>query len=133
MDSVRKPRGSLEIRTLAMPKDTNPNGDIFGGWVLSQMDIAGGTAAFARAGGRVATVAVDSMTFHRPVSVGDVLNCYAEVIRVGRSSLAVRIEAWSERRHTGEMLLVTEGTFTFVAIGEDRRPRPVDPPATATV
>lgn len=130
MNEARTPRGDLQIRTVAMPADTNPNGDIFGGWVLSQMDVAGGTAAAQRAGGRVATVAVDAMKFHLPVRVGDVLCCYADTIRVGRTSMTIRIEAWAIRRDTprGSRQLVTEGTFTYVAIDENRRPRPVDAP-----
>jgi acyl-CoA thioesterase YciA len=113
------------VRTLAMPADANPAGDIFGGWVLSQMDIAGGIAAYGRARGRVATVAIDAMTFHRPVSIGDVVCCYAEIKRIGHSSLTVGIEAWVIDRANESTMLVTEGTFTYVAIGEDRRPRPV--------
>jgi len=114
------------LRTLAMPADTNPAGDIFGGWLLSQMDIAGGIAAKQRSRGRVATVAVDSMTFHKPVFVGDVLCCYANIERVGNTSLTIRLQAWVIREaHAGERVKVTEGLFTFVAIGEDRRPRSV--------
>lgn len=123
----RAPKGDLQIRTVAMPADANPNGDIFGGWVLSQMDIAGGVAAQQRAGGRVATVAVDAMTFHRPVFIGDILCCYTTIERVGRTSMTIRIEAWAQRRDHNPRVLVTEGTYTFVAIDETRRPRPVDP------
>ena len=126
-DSARAPQGDLQIRTVAMPADANPNGDIFGGWVLSQMDIAGGVAAQQRAGGRVATVAVDAMTFHRPVFIGDILCCYTTIERVGRTSMTIRIEAWAQRRDPSPRVLVTEGTYTFVAIDETRRPRPVDP------
>lgn len=125
--SERAPHGDLQIRTVAMPADANPNGDIFGGWVLSQMDIAGGVAAQQRAGGRVATVAVDAMTFHRPVFIGDILCCYTAIERVGRTSITIRIEAWAQRRDHSPRVLVTEGTYTFVAIDENRRPRPVDP------
>jgi acyl-CoA thioesterase YciA len=113
------------VRTLAMPADTNPSGDIFGGWVLAQMDIAAGTVAFARAKGRVATVALDGMAFHQPVMVGDVVSCYAQVARVGRSSITLHVEAWAKRGRTGEEIKVTEGRFTCVAIDEDRKPRPV--------
>ncbi len=120
-----QPRGDLAIRTLAMPADANPNGDIFGGWVLSQMDIAGGVAASQRAGGRVATVAVEAMTFHRPVYIGDVLCVYAEIKRVGRTSIAIDLEAWALRGRIGDRVKVTEGLFTFVAIDADGRPRPV--------
>lgn len=120
------PEGEPAIRTVAMPADTNPNGDIFGGWVLSQMDIAGGTAAWQRAKGRTATVAIDSMTFHRPVKVGDVVSIYTRVLGVGRTSMRIFIEAWSRSRE-GEMSKVTSATFIYVAIGPDGRPRPVDP------
>ena len=116
------------VRTLAMPADTNPSGDIFGGWLLAQMDIAAGMVAFTRARGRIATVAVDAMTFHQPVLVGDIVSCYAEVVRVGRSSMTLQVEAWARRGHTGEEIKVTEAKFTFVAIDENRRPRPVPPP-----
>jgi acyl-CoA thioesterase YciA len=115
------------VRTLAMPADTNPSGDIFGGWVLAQMDIAAGTVAFARAKGRVATVALDGMAFHQPVMVGDIVSCYAQVARVGRSSITLHVEAWAKRGRTGEEIKVTEGRFTCVAIDEDRKPRPVPP------
>ncbi|MEO3430012.1 acyl-CoA thioesterase [Pelagibius sp. CAU 1746] len=125
-----KPRGGLSTRTLAMPADANPNGDIFGGWVLSQMDIAAGIAAGARARGRVATVAVDAMVFHLPVYVGDVLGTYTEVIRVGRTSMAIHVEAWALRGSISasgpnEHVRVTQGTFTLVAIDDNGRPRPV--------
>ena len=119
------PRGTLATQTIAMPADTNPAGDIFGGWLLSQMDLAGAVVAWERAGGRVATVAVDSMSFHLPVYVGDVVSCYGEVVRVGRTSLSVRVEAWALRRGVGERHRVTQGVFTYVALGEDRQPRPV--------
>lgn len=124
-DELRMPRGELQIRTLAMPADANPNGDIFGGWLLAQMDVAGGIFASQRARGRVATVAIDAMAFHLPVYIGDVLCCYAELERVGRTSMAVHIEAWVIRRDARRRVLVTEGRFTYVAIGDDRRPRPV--------
>ncbi len=123
--SESQPRGDLAIRTLAMPADANPNGDIFGGWVLAQMDIAGGVTASQRAQGRVATVAVEAMTFHRPVYIGDVLCVYAEVKRIGRTSIAIDLEAWALRGRIGDRVKVTEGLFTFVAIDADGRPRPV--------
>ncbi len=113
------------MRTLAMPADTNPSGDIFGGWLLSQMDIAAGTVAYQRAKGRVATVAVDAMTFHKPVYVGDVVSCYAEVVRVGRTSITLQVEVWATRGRTGADIKVTEGRFTCVALDEAGRPRPV--------
>jgi acyl-CoA thioesterase YciA len=121
-----QPRGELAIRTLAMPADTNPSGDIFGGWVMAQMDVAGGTAAAQRAGGRVATVAVDGFIFHKPVYVGDILCCYTEVVRVGNTSIAIRIEAWALRyRDVNNRVKVTEGIFTFVALDETGKKRPV--------
>ena len=108
-----------------MPADTNPNGDIFGGWLLSQMDLAGGSVASQRARGRVVTVALTSMTFHLPVRVGDEVSCFGEVEKVGRSSITVRVETWTRRRDGGETVTVTHGTFTYVAIDADGRPRPV--------
>ncbi len=120
------PTGEPVLRTLAMPADVNVNGDIFGGWVLSQMDIAAGIVAGARARGRVATVAIDAMKFIRPVRVGDVLSIYGHVSRVGRSSMAIPIEAWVLRDRVGAREKVTEATFTYVAIDPEGRPRPVD-------
>lgn len=124
-------RGELTLRTLAMPADMNANGDIFGGWVLSQMDIASGIIAGQRAEGRVTTVAVDAMKFIRPVKVGDVLCIYARVERVGRTSMGIAIEAFVLRgRHRGkdaEREKVTEALFTYVAIDEDGKPRVVPP------
>jgi len=121
-----QPRGTLAIRQLAMPADTNPNGDIFGGWLMSQMDIAGGITAFSRARGRVATVAVDTMTFHRPVKVGDVLCCYTDVVRVGTTSITVAVEAWVlNQQDPDNRAKVTEGTFTYVAIDDSGNKRPV--------
>jgi acyl-CoA thioesterase YciA len=125
-DPERPPEGEPAIRAIAMPADTNPNGDIFGGWLMAQMDLAGGSTAWRRAGGRTATVAVDSMTFHRPVKVGDEVSIYTRVIGVGRTSMRIFIEAW-RRSRAGEMSKVTSATFIYVAIGEDGRPRPVDP------
>jgi acyl-CoA thioesterase YciA len=119
------PHRDPAVRTLAMPADTNPSGDIFGGWVLAQMDIAAGTVAYARARGRVATVAIDAMTFHKPIHVGDLVSCYAEVIRVGRTSITMRVEAWARRGRGQDEVKVTEGRFTCVAIDEERRPREV--------
>jgi len=115
------------IRTLAMPADTNPNGDIFGGWLMSHMDVAGATVAIPRVGGRVVTVAVDAMTFLAPVYVGDVVSFYATIARVGRTSIRVTVEAWSKRGRTGAQEKVTAGCFTYVAIDADRKPRPIDP------
>ena len=119
------PRQVPVVRQLAMPADTNPAGDIFGGWLLAQMDVAGGIVAYERAQGRTATVAVDAMTFHQAVYVGDVVSCYADVIRVGKTSLTVQVTAYAKRGRTGEEIKVTEGRFTYVAIGDDRKPRRV--------
>lgn len=121
------PRGKLTVRTIAMPADTNANGDIFGGWVMSRMDQAGGIAGVERARGRVVTVAVEAMTFIRPVKVGDVLCVYTDVERVGRTSMTIHIEAFAKRFITGERDKVTDGSFTFVAIDDDGIPRPIPP------
>ena len=126
-ESDHAPQGELALRTLAMPADANPSGDIFGGWVMAQMDIAGGITAGARARGRVATVAVDAMTFHRPIFVGDVLCVYADIVRVGRSSISIHLEAWVLRGRVGDRVMVTEGRFVFVAIDAEGTPRPVPP------
>jgi acyl-CoA thioesterase YciA len=114
-------------RIIAMPADTNPEGDIFGGWLLAQMDVAGATPAFETARGRCATVALDGMVFHQPVSVGDEVSIYAEVIGTGRTSIRVHVEAWKRSRnqpHVGAVR-VTQGVFTYVAIDENRKPRPL--------
>lgn len=125
--ATETPRGELALRTLAMPADTNPSGDIFGGWVMSQMDIAGGITAWNVADGRVATVAVDGFTFHRPINVGDVVCCYSDVLRIGKTSITVLIQAWVLRgRRPESRIKVTEGTFTFVAIGPDGQKRVID-------
>ena len=120
-----KPRGELTVRTIAMPADTNANGDIFGGWVMSRMDQAGGIAGVERARGRVVTVAIDAMTFLRPMSVGDVLEVYTEIGAVGRTSMKIHIEAWAMRFQTHLREKVTYGTFTFVAVDDDGRPRSI--------
>jgi acyl-CoA thioesterase YciA len=117
------------VRVMAMPADANPNGDIFGGWLLSQMDLAKGSLATQRARGRCATVAVDGMVFHEPVFVGDEVSCYGELVRTGRTSITIRIEAWRRDLPSDEVRKVTEAVFTYVAIDENRRPRPL-PPAT---
>ncbi len=124
-DSQDQPHGDLTVRLVAMPADTNANGDIFGGWVLSQMDQAGGIAAVERAEGRVVTIAVDAMTFIRPVKVGDVLCVYTQVGKIGRTSLKIHIEAWARRFRSHLREKVTVATFTFVAIDDEGRPRPV--------
>ncbi len=118
-------RGEPAIRTVPMPADANASGDIFGGWVLSQMDIAGGTVAGDRAKGRTVTVAVEAMTFHRPIYVGDLVSLYAHVVRVGTTSITVNIETIARRRNRPEEIKVTEGTFVYVAIDREGRPRPV--------
>jgi acyl-CoA thioesterase YciA len=123
------PRGELTVRTIAMPADTNANGDIFGGWVISRMDQAGGIAGVGRARGRVVTVAVEAMTFIRPVRVGDVLEVFTEIERVGRTSMRIHVEAWAMRFKTHHREKVTDGTFTFVAIDDEGKPRPVPPQA----
>jgi acyl-CoA thioesterase YciA len=125
-----EPRGDLTVRLIAMPSDTNANGDIFGGWVLSQMDQAGGIAAVERAEGRVVTIAIEAMTFIRPVKVGDVLCVYTAVDRIGRTSIRIHIEAWAKRFRTHRREKVTDGTFTFVAVDDDGRPRPILPEPT---
>jgi acyl-CoA thioesterase YciA len=121
-DSVKEPI----LRVVPGPTDINANGHIFGGWVLSQMDIAGGIAASRRAGGAVATVAIEAMHFIEPIHVRDVISVYAEVERVGRTSMGVRIEVIATRDRGASEVKVTEGLFTFVALDEQYRPRPVD-------
>ncbi|MGC7559667.1 acyl-CoA thioester hydrolase YciA [Pasteurella sp. PK-2025] len=121
-------KGSLLLRTLAMPSDTNANGDIFGGWIMSQMDMGGAILAKEIAHGRVVTVAVESMTFIKPITVGDVVCCYGECLSVGRSSIKIKVEVWVKKvasEPIGERYCVTEAVFTFVAIDEEGRPREV--------
>ncbi len=120
------------LRTFAAPRDVNINGDIFGGWVLSQMDVAGGVVAARRASGPVATVGIEAMKFHRPVLIGDEVSLYATVERIGRTSIRVRIDTWVRRGYGAVAIKVTEGIFTYVAIGPDRRPRPVDAEGAAS-
>jgi acyl-CoA thioesterase YciA len=125
------PTGLPAIKAVAMPADTNAAGDIFGGWLLSQMDLAGGVLAYERAQGRTATVAIEAMTFKAPVFVGDLVSFYASIVRTGTTSLTIEIEAWARRGRTGETVRVTEGRFVYVALGEDRKPRPLPPPQAA--
>lgn len=125
--SATEPRGALTIRTLAMPADTNPAGDIFGGWVMSQMDIAGAIAAVERARGRVVTVAVEAMTFIAPVKVGDVLCVYTRVERVGTTSVTIALEAWVRRNRLDDRQKVTEARFVYVALDESGQKRPLPP------
>jgi len=120
------PKGELALRTLAMPADTNPAGDIFGGWVLSQMDIAGGIITKRIAKGRTVTIAVDSMIFLLPVHVGDTICCYVDVIKQGRSSVKTKVEVWASRQYEGGRVKVTEGTFTYVAVCSSGKPRALD-------
>lgn len=124
------PQGELVLRTMAMPADTNPNGDIFGGWILSQMDIAGGILAKEIAQGRTVTVAVNGMKFIRPVSVGDIVCCYGDVVRIGTTSMTLHLEVWIKpllrKTDAGqERFKVTEAEFIFVAIDEQGNKRPV--------
>jgi acyl-CoA thioesterase YciA len=122
---AEEPRGELAVRTLAMPADTNPSGDIFGGWLMSLMDVAGGIAAGSLAQGRVATVAATDMAFLRPVKVGDVVCCYTDLARKGRTSLTFRVEAWVLRQRLGDRIQVTSADFTYVALDGDGKPRPI--------
>jgi acyl-CoA thioesterase YciA len=119
------PHGDLCTRTLAMPADTNANGDIFGGWLLSQMDIAGGIAASKVAKSRTVTVSIDAMNFRKPVYVGDLVSVHANLVRVGRTSMTIHLEAWVVRRQETKPILVTDGNFTYVAIDEQGRPQPI--------
>jgi len=126
--SQRDPDGDMLLRTLAMPADTNPNGDIFGGWIMSQMDIGGGILAKEIASGRIVTVAVDGMTFHHPVQVGDVVCCYGKCTRIGTTSMTIKLEVWVKpvlREADGARYCVTEAVFTYVAIDEQGTPRKV--------
>ena len=127
VSAPKLPNGIPLVRVIAMPADANPNGDIFGGWLLSQMDLAGGSLAAQRARGRCATVAVDAMVFHEPVYVGDEVSCYGELIKTGRTSMTIRIEAWRRHLPSDEVRKVTEAMITYVAIDEGRRPRPLPP------
>jgi len=124
-DLPAQPSGPPVGRVIAMPADTNPEGDIFGGWLLAHMDLAGATPAFERAQGRCVTVAVDAMVFHQPVSVGDEVSIHARVISTGRTSVRVHVEAWKRPRNQAhaQSMRVTEGVFTYVAIDDQRRPR----------
>ncbi len=122
-----QPMGQPVGRVIAMPADTNPEGDIFGGWLLAHMDLAGATPAFELAQGRCVTIALDGMVFHQPVSVGDEVSIYARVLKTGRTSIRVHVEAWKRPRDRAQAasVRVTEGVFTYVAIDEDHKPRPL--------
>jgi acyl-CoA thioesterase YciA len=124
-----QPKGELASRTLAMPADSNPKGDIFGGWIMSLMDSAGKMSATPHAGGRVVTVAVSNITFLQPVHVGDTVCCYTDVKRIGRTSITLDVEVWVLRQGQGERVKVTDAEFTFVAVHEDGRPRELASPS----
>ncbi len=123
-----EPKGELTVRTVAMPADTNPSGDIFGGWIMGLMDISAGMAARERAQGRVVTASVSSLAFLHPVKVGDVVCCYTAVTGTGRTSMTLDVEAWVVRDRQADRLKVTEAKFVMVAVDADGRPRPVDAP-----
>ncbi|KQT46071.1 acyl-CoA thioesterase [Devosia sp. Leaf420] len=126
-DAMNEPLGQLTIRTMAMPADTNAAGDIFGGWVMSQMDIAGAIAAVERVKGRVVTVAVEAMTFIAPVKVGDVLCVYTSIERIGNTSITIALEAWVRRNRLDERKKVTEGRFVYVSLDDNGQKRPIPP------
>jgi len=119
------PKGELVIRTIAMPKDTNPNGDIFGGWLMSQMDLGSGILASKTAKTRVVTIAVEGMSFLHPVRVGDTVACYAWVEKIGRTSMVIPVEVWVQRYMQTEQTRVTRGVFTYVAVDNEGKPVPV--------
>lgn len=125
MSTDTEPRGDLCIRTLAMPADTNANGDIFGGWLLSQMDVGGGVFASKIANSRTVTVAIEAMTFRKPVYVGDLVSVHANLVRQGRTSMTVHLEAWVLRRKDRLSILVTDGDFTYVSIDDNGKPQPI--------
>jgi acyl-CoA thioesterase YciA len=129
--SAAPPDEAPKLRTTAMPADANPSGDIFGGWLMGLMDLAGGNAAARRSRGRVATIAVEGMVFHSPVLVGDEVSIYAKVVSVGRTSMRIEVEAWRRKMSEDVSNQVTEAVFTFVAIDADRKPRPVPPEPAA--
>ncbi len=118
-----QPRGELSLRTVAMPADTNPHGDIFGGWIMSLMDLAAGIAAGYRARGRVATAAVSNLSFLQPVKVGDVVCVYTDISKTGRTSITVAVEAWALRRNLGQRVRVTAAEFVLVAVDDSGKPR----------
>jgi acyl-CoA thioesterase YciA len=137
-DSKRSVQGTVQLpkgkepalRVVPMPSDANPNGDIFGGWIMSQVDIAGSIPAWRLARGRIATVAVNSFVFKQPVLVGDLVSFYADVVRVGNTSITVEVEVYAQRRSQNEAVKVTEAALTYVAVDEKGRPRPVNPGST---
>jgi acyl-CoA thioesterase YciA len=119
------PAAEPTLRAVAMPADTNPHGDIFGGWLLCQMDLAGTVVATRRAGGRVVTIAITGMTFHRPVLVGDEVTCFSSVEKIGNTSITIKTESWVRRGVGDGPIKVTEGIFTYVRVGADGRPQPI--------
>ncbi len=121
-----KPKGELAIRVVAMPKDTNPAGDVFGGWLISQMDLAGGVFCRRIAKGRVVTVTIDSTTFNAPVFIGDTLCCYVSLVKIGRTSITVYIEAYVNRDFEDSRIKVTEGEFKYVKMDKNRNPSPIE-------
>ena len=125
MNAVDQPQGELVIQTIAMPKDTNRDGDIFGGWLVSQMDLGSAILAGKVAKSRVVTVAIEGMSFLNPVRVGDTVACYAWLEKIGRTSMKIRVDVWVTRYRTGERVKVTNGVFTYVALGLDGKPTPV--------
>lgn len=125
-DAVAPPPGQPALRVTAMPADTNPYGDIFGGWIMSQMDMAAGLVAARHARGRAVTIAVDAMHFHAPVAVGDEVSVYTNLIKVGRTSMTIEVEAWRRDRFGEAVNRVTQARFVFVAIDEDRKPRAIE-------
>ena len=120
------PEQAPTLRVIPMPADTNAEGDIFGGWLLSQMDLAGATAAYAYVGNRIVTVGVNSMTFHKPVFVGDEVSFYTDIVKVGRTSISIHVEAWARARTEHDFRKVTEGVYTYVSIGKDRSPKVIE-------
>ncbi|MDO1584666.1 acyl-CoA thioesterase [Rhizobium oryzicola] len=125
MNDTLLPEGELTLRTLAMPGDANPAGDIFGGWVMAQMDLAAGIRAGERARGRVVTAAVKEMAFQRPVKIGDTLSIYTQIDRIGRTSITLKVEAWANRSRRGLLEKVTDGLFIMVAMDDDGKPTEV--------
>lgn len=124
-----QPQGELVIQTIAMPADTNPHGDIFGGWLMAQMDLGSSILASKTARTRVVTVAMEGMSFLAPVRVGDTVACYARVEKIGRTSMTIPVEVWVQRFRHGELVRVTRGVFIYVAVDENGRPIPVERPA----
>lgn len=123
---MREPKGQLVTQTLAMPANTNPSGDIFGGWILSQMDLGAGILAAQFSKSRCVTVAIDALVFRLPVKVGDTVSCYAELLKIGRSSMKIKLEVWRNSQKTLQHDLVTEGTYVLVAVDQSGKPHPAE-------